>query len=208
MEPNFTFEQLFAAWRAAAGHKELAPPATEDEFLLTEAKIGQPLPDEIKRVYRKFNGVSIGGGTLRLLPLRGSDFSVESMNEYMSQDVDPFPSCLRVFGSDGSEGNYMFWSDPVSPPYVTPVVTYPMLDEEECYWLSGTSLLRFLVSRTLIDRCYDEDFQPVEILGMPRHLFAPEPDEVAIISWADPFLPHPDSDRLYSEAGLREVFGE
>jgi hypothetical protein len=202
---EFTFEQLFAAWRAASGHRELGPPASEAEIALTEANIGRPLPDEIKQVYREVNGLSFHGLTM-LYPLRGSDLSVESLNDFMSEGSDPFPECLRVFGSDGSEGNYMFWSDPVRPPYITPVVTFPMIDDVECYFLSGTSVLRFLVAITAADRCYDEDFAPVEILGMPRHLFAAEPDEVAIISWADPSLPNPGSEKLYSEAGLRELF--
>ena len=62
------------------------PPATEDQVRRVERELGVTLPEEIRRLYLRYNGFH-GGGSLQLLPLIGpprkpGEESVLSWNQF------------------------------------------------------------------------------------------------------------------------------
>jgi hypothetical protein len=86
---------------------ELAGPATVEEVLAEERKLGVPFPTSLKEYLLRHNGGRLYGGLVRLYSVGSHDYNFSAQNEDL-REVDSWPSGLIAFATDGGLGLFSF----------------------------------------------------------------------------------------------------
>jgi hypothetical protein len=195
------------------------------------------LPGPLREFYRFSNGASLLGGDLQIHTLQPETRKIDKpfvnpfrpaeppSTQYTTRALATETTFLRehdwpisaevlVFGGDGSDSLFGIWL----PKTAGSVFEHPIVEIGEIFdtpknmAVVGTSLLRFLYSRTadylLLHRADDG---ALDAIGVPKNLRSDpaDPPLSRIRKWADPNLPDPEPDpykRGFDAAELRRLF--
>jgi hypothetical protein len=184
-------DYVLDAWRISAGLHVIDDPLDEDGLLATEARLGRPLPTDLRRVYEFSDGFNGFDGNVHIEPaLRAADFAEDLRdNEW---DIGPE---LLVFGGNGSDEHWALWYPAgASPDSPTPVVEIGEIFDGGGLALLGSSLPRFLRMISGFHLAGRENSAASDAIGLPLNLRRDHNRLAPMVAWADPILPFPEPD--------------
>ena len=180
-------------WRMTAPRHNVNPPATDDDVLRAEVRLGRPLPEQLERFVRFSNGGEFLDGNLMFHELINDEGTgiVDLADELRASDW-PIPDDLLVLGSDGAGDPIGLWYPPhAGPADRVPTVLVGAIFEPGCMAIGGTDLGRFLRAESafyLVD--VEGADEALDALGATMAVRSAGTRTMApYVEWADPSLP-------------------
>jgi hypothetical protein len=193
--------KLFQFWQATSPHHRFSASANEEDMRRVEAAFGFRMAAPLRELYLFSNGLSLFRGDLKIYPLlseanrHGMDTATTNCRGWFH-----IPSEVVVFGDNGSDEHYGFWTAQSSTdPFGCPIIEIGQLFiDPACMSLAATDLLPFLYGETVFSSLLSEiGDEALDILELPQELrvgrsVVDNKHFARIRRWADPGLPDPD----------------
>ena len=191
MRSRDALDDVLDAWRLSSALHTLSDPLDEDGLLAAEARLGRPLPTDLRRVYEFSDGFDGFGGSVRIeRALVAADLAEDLRDS--NWDIAPE---LLVFGGNGSDEHWALWyPDGASPDDPTPVIEIGEIFDGGGLALLGSSLPRFLRMISGAHLAGRGNSAASAAIGLPLALRRDHDGFAPLVAWADPGLPFPEPD--------------
>ncbi len=192
MDDDDVLAQVVTAWRLSQTLHSFGDPIDEDRLLAAEARLGRPLPGELRRLCGFADGFDGFGGSLRVENALAAAGYADDLRD---SDWEIAPELL-VFGGNGSGDYWAIWyPETASPDDPLPVIEIGEITEGGNLAISGSSLARFLRTYTGFHLAHEGDQADASnALGLPDPLRVGSNRLAPFVTWSDPALPFTEPD--------------
>lgn len=196
--PPVSMRQVLKSWILAEDAGGGPPGVSLESLAAVEEELERPLPEEVRELYRTFNGGDFAFSNLSIEGL----YSLTTQSDQLREWEWPIPDELVIFGGNGSDDMYGIWLPASNIPHAPVVVSVG--EAMDSYAVVGDTLAGFLAARSAYYLLSDfvDSFDPVpalDALGVPAELRIgftwDDAFSFNLLNWANPNLPDktPDS---------------